>query len=421
MPQNKKFLAQKEIEDRQKKIVIIATISVLVIVIGLIVYGVVDRYVFRARATVIELDSYTISAAEFEQQVRWSRRNIIAEIDQILSTFQQLGGTSEVFAYFEQQLQISTTQLEQPLLIGQQVIQTMTDDLILLAVAEEMGIVLDEPLIDREIQEAFGFYIDGTPTPLPTQELAESEDQAVDPTATLQSDSDDGEPDPTATPLIIPTEYTEDLFESNYQTFLTSIKDDGITEKTIRYIVKMSVLRQELREEITVDLERTQEQVWVRHILVEDEETALEVIGKLAEGDDFADLAAEYSTDESNKDNGGDLGWFARGRMVQPFEEAAFALNVGEISDPVQTDFGWHILESLGKDDIELDPGSYDQLKSETFTDWLAELRLEYQPEVNEDWVKYVPTEPVLPPEYLTYIQSLTAQQPQLPPEVPQE
>ena len=148
MPQNKKFLAQKEIEDRQKKIVIISTLAVLVIVIGLVVYGVVDRYVFRARTTVIELESYTINADEFEQQVRWSRRNLILEIDQMLNTFQQLGGSPEVFAYFEQQLILSTTQLQQPLLIGQEVLQSMTDDIILLVVAEKMGVTIDEALID---------------------------------------------------------------------------------------------------------------------------------------------------------------------------------------------------------------------------------------------------------------------------------
>jgi len=423
MPQNKKFLAQKEIEDRQKKIVIISTITVLVIVIGLVVYGVVDRFVLRARTTVIELESYTINADEFEQQVRWNRRNLILEIDQILNTFQQLGGSPEVFAYFEQQLILSTTQLEQPLLIGQEVIQSMTDDIILLVESEKMGITIDEVLIDREIEEAFGFYADGTPTPLPTQELSGdgSADQADQPTVTPQSESDNQEPDPTATPLLIPTEYTEDLFKDVYKDFLNSIKDDGINEKTIRYLVKMSVIREEVLDAVTANVEQTQEQVWVRHILVDDEETALEITGKLAKGEDFADLAAEYSTDESNKDSGGDLGWFAKGRMVPAFEEAAFGLNVGEISDPIQTDFGWHILESLGKDDLQLDPAAYDQLKNEVFTNWLNEKRIEYQPEVNLDWVKYVPTEPTLPAEYITYIQSLTAQKPQLPPEVPEE
>lgn len=420
MPQNKKFLAQREIEDRQKRIVIISTIAVLVIVIGLVIYGVVDRYVFRARTTIIELESYTVTAEEFEQQIRWSRRNLIAEIDQILMTFQQLGGTPEVFSYFEQQLTLSTTKLEQPLLIGQEVLQTMTDDIILFVEAEKLGVIIDETLIDREIEEAFGFYIDGTPTPLATEVLIE--DSSADlPTSTPQTEADDGQPDPTATPLLIPTEYTEDLFKDNYKEFLNSIRNDGISEKTIRYIVKISVIRQELRELITAGTERTQEQVWIRHILVEDEATALEISARLADGEDFVDLAAEFSLDDSNKDSGGDLGWFAKGRMVPAFETAAFALSVGDISDPIQTDFGWHILESLGKEDQELDPASFEQLKTEAFTNWLNEKRSEYQPEVNEDWVKYIATEPVLPADYVNFIQSLTLQQPQLPPDVPQE
>jgi peptidyl-prolyl cis-trans isomerase D len=422
MPQNKKFLAQKQREDRQKKIVISTTIAILVIVIGLVIYGVIDRYVLQARTPVIEIESYTVTADQFEQQARWKRRNLIMEIDQILMTFQQLGGTPEIFSYFEQQLMQSMTKLSQPLLVGQEVLQEMTDNIIMLVEAEKMGIVVDKTLIDRDIQEAFGYYADGTPTPLPTQELPDNlgEEETL-PTITPQTTSDDQEPDPTATPLLVPTEYTEELFQNNYQEFLTSIKDSGINENTIRDIVKFSVIRQEVFAVVTADVEQTQEQVWIRHILVEDQETALEVAGKLAEGADFTELAAQYSLDESNKDSGGDLGWFARGRMVAPFEEAAFALEVGQISDPVQTDFGWHILESLGKEDQPLDPTSYDQLKNQMFTDWLIEKRNEYQPVVNQDWVRYIPNEPSLPPEYLSYIQSLSVQQPQLPPEVPQE
>ena len=409
-PHNKKFLAQKEKEDRQKRIIIIATISVLVIVFALVAYGVIDRFVLTPKVTLIELEDQTISADQFEQQVKWRRRNLIMDVDQMLMTFQQLGGTQEVFGYFEQQLMVAVNSLQQPLLVGQDVLQALTEDIILLVEAEKMGVIVDDVRIDNEIQEAFGYFVGGTATPAAA--LAPSSTPAT-------SDNQDGEPDPTATPLLQPTEYTEELFNNNYQEFLLSVKDAGISEETIRDIIKISVIREEIIEIVSADIAQEAEHVWIRHILVADEDTANEVIEKLADGEDFADLAAEYSLDTSNKDNGGDLDWFSRGAMVQPFEEAAFALEVGEISDPVQTDFGWHIMESLGKDDLLLDPSAYQQLRNQAYVDWMSEKKTIYQPIINEDWSNYVPSEPALPPDYLAYIQSISLEQPQLPPDVP--
>ncbi len=79
------------------------------------------------------------------------------------------------------------------------------------------------------------------------------------------------------------------------------------------------------------------------HILVETEEEAAELVTLLADGADFAELAAERSTGPSGP-NGGQLGWFSEGMMVAPFEEAVMALEIGEVSAPVETQFGWHVI-----------------------------------------------------------------------------
>lgn len=82
------------------------------------------------------------------------------------------------------------------------------------------------------------------------------------------------------------------------------------------------------------------------HILVEKQSQALIVLERLKKGEDFAKIAQEVSQDGSRR-RGGDLGWFGRGVMVREFEQAAFALQKGQISEPVKTQFGYHIIKRL--------------------------------------------------------------------------
>ena len=92
------------------------------------------------------------------------------------------------------------------------------------------------------------------------------------------------------------------------------------------------------------------EKIRVQHILVATKEDAEKILARLKKGEDFAVLAVEYSTCPSKK-NGGDLGLFGRNEMVKPFEEAAFALKVGEVSKPVETEFGWHLIKRIDPDE----------------------------------------------------------------------
>ena len=87
------------------------------------------------------------------------------------------------------------------------------------------------------------------------------------------------------------------------------------------------------------------DEVQARHILLKDDETAKEIAKKLSEGGDFAALAREMSEDEGSRDSGGNLGYFTNDMLEAKFTQVAFATQKGDISEPFETDYGWHILQ----------------------------------------------------------------------------
>lgn len=121
---------------------------------------------------------------------------------------------------------------------------------------------------------------------------------------------------------------------------------DAIAGAFIQKLIEADVTEEAIRAEYDKRIAAMPEETEVNasHILVETEEEAKEIAAELGKGADFAELAKARSKGPSAS-NGGNLGWFGRGQMVPPFEEAAFALKPGEVSAPVQTQFGWHVIK----------------------------------------------------------------------------
>lgn len=111
-------------------------------------------------------------------------------------------------------------------------------------------------------------------------------------------------------------------------------------------------------EEIQEFYDRMKQEVEAEHILVEDEELANEIKDKLDNGEDFAELAKEYSTDPGSAEEGGKLPTFSIGEMVPEFEDAAYTLDIDTISDPVQSSHGFHVIRVIERHDIAEDIGS---------------------------------------------------------------
>lgn len=182
----------------------------------------------------------------------------------------------------------------------------------------------------------------------------------------------------------------------------SGVTEAGIAEDIEKYLKTEKLLepRIDLKEdEIKAYFDENkdqfaqQEQVKASHILVEDEATAKEVKSKLDKGEEFADLAKEYSTDASNAESGGELGYFGKGEMEAAFEEAAFELKANEISGPVKTDYGYHIIkvedkkeakEAVYEDSKEAAKKAlFDERMQTEYYNWLEEKKEEYKIEKN--------------------------------------
>ncbi len=132
-------------------------------------------------------------------------------------------------------------------------------------------------------------------------------------------------------------------YEARMQYWRRRALRDLYFEKTIKASVKDEDAKKFYDEQVKAI--KPEEEVKARHILVEEEAKAKEIADKLAKGGDFAALAKEFSKDPGSKENGGDLGFFAKGQMVPEFEAAAFALEKGKVSAPIKSNFGWHVIK----------------------------------------------------------------------------
>lgn len=124
-------------------------------------------------------------------------------------------------------------------------------------------------------------------------------------------------------------------------------RDKTLLDEYLSQTAKKAVTPEAARKlyDETVKSIPAEQEVRARHILVESEEEAKKVADRVKGGEDFAKVAGEVSKDPGSKTDGGDLGFFTKDRMVEPFAEAAFKLEPGQISDPVKSQFGWHVIK----------------------------------------------------------------------------
>lgn len=186
----------------------------------------------------------------------------------------------------------------------------------------------------------------------------------------------------------------EEMF--NYQLAYSGYTMDQMKEELKNYLTIVKILEPKIEitdEEINSYFEDNkdrfaqEEEVQASHILVDDEETANKVKKLLDDGGDFAALAKEYSKDGSAQ-SGGDLGYFTKGEMIQEFEDAAFSMEIGQVSEPVKSEYGYHIIKVTDKKEAQEATleNSKDEIKdilrnqkvNELYPTWITEMQEQY-------------------------------------------
>ena len=415
----KKHMARLERERRQVNLIRGIAIAGIVIVAGLLAYGYLRLNVFALREPVARVNNVTITTGEWQERVKFQRA-------QMLNVYNQYSFYQQNFGFdYSQQLQQITTTLDSPEILGQQVLDQMTDEILIRQEAEKRGITVSDEEIDSYFKESFNFFPDGTPTPtitptefvfptLSSQQLTiypststptEAPTSTVTATATLDMSAT---PAPTATiapatptfvpelPTASPTPYTLEGYQKDYDEMLKGFSTYNVSEKTVRSVYKADLLRQRVRDDIAKDIPETEEQVFARHILVETEEEAKAAYDRLKDGEEFAVVAQEVSKDTGSAARGGDLDWQPRSFFVTEFADAAFRQKIGEIGQPVKTDFGYHIIQVIAREELPLSASQYEQKKETAFNDWLTAATEATTIETFEIWKERVPMEPAL-------------------------
>lgn len=413
----KKHIARLERERQQITLIKWIAIGSIVLVALLLGYGYLKTTYFMLKEPVANVNGEVITTEQFQERVRLERVRQLNMLE-TYNYYQQAFGMDT-----SQQVQQIQTLLSSPLGLGQQVLDTMTDELIVRQEAKKMGISVSTDELNKSIQEAYGFFPNGTFTPTVTATpftypTMSSEQLTLYPSTSTPTIAPTSTAGPTntpelsatatatatpagATPTTVPeaatataTPYTLEGFNSLFDKTLTELKPYGITEATLRSMYEYQLLRKKVLEQIAKDVPHVEEQVWARHILLDDPSKAAAIRVLLLHGGDFAQLAKENSKDTGSGANGGDLGWFGKGAMVAEFEQAAFSQKIGEIGEIVKSQFGYHIIQVLGKQELPVTDSQYQQNQETAFTNWLKTTKESAKITTFDIWKDRIPTGP---------------------------
>ena len=379
--ETKKHVARADLERRQRRLIIALMIAIGIIVFVLVGVGIYDTYFVKPYESVAVVNGEEISAGLFETRVRWAQRTLVAQMGSQIELLNAFADEPELTQTLQGQILELQAQLSNPALLAQDVFDQMTTEAVFRQEAERRGITVSAEEIDYTIYELFDFYPDGTPTPSPTSE---------------GDSSGEVESSPTELPQPIPTVYTREDYDEDYQNFMNSLRDFRIKEADFRDLVRNQLVQVKVQEafQAEMDIPETEEQVLVQHLIVQDEAVAEEVFLRYEDGQPWEELVLEYSEDTSTNETAGEIGWLSLGDLQSQFGQQAliiFTAPLGQVIGPVESSIGFHLILVDGREDRPLSEFALQRLTQTIYSDWVQSLRAEAEIEIIDGWEEHLP------------------------------
>ena len=406
--QDAEFQSRAEREERLQKLAIRGVIGVSALLVIAIAIAFAVEQLIMPRQAVASVNGETITVRQFSEAYKLEQNRLRLQLNQLQNAGLDMQQLSQSEPY-----KTWISEVNVPDQLGLRVINDMVDDLLLAREASTRDIAVDDAALQAAIQDFFGYdpaeaaligaapSATPEPTTTPTPFVSPTPTSIPSPTATATP----GEPEPTAEseptvtpqptviePTLNPTQVREN-YDENRESYRSYLSINGVAEETIDAFFERLAMEALLSDDLLGDGGLLY--VDARHILHESEDEALRTLQALQAGESFAELARALSTDQGSGARGGELGEAFVGNYVREFRLAIEGAAIGELVGPVQSEFGYHILQVRSKDMRTGDDiaNQLERAKERELAFFVESLRQDNQAgvEIFDNWLDHIP------------------------------
>ena len=437
--QTYKSKAEREKMWQQRTFIVIA--AIVIVSVAALLGAVAYEKVIRPNQAITTVNGSSVKTVDYQDRVRYLRW---LTAQQIRDFYYLVGGDANTI---QQYAGTQINNLRQPEVFGSQVLDEMEEEKILDQAAKDMGIKVDTAAVDEQVNRYMAQLVgltapalntatpttvpSLTPTPLVSPTPSNTPQPTNTPTLVPSATPSDTEPTPTpgpsATPTVPPTEtpipsptatlepsVVAATLEAQANTFYSDAKKAAdVSRSQARQLFYYDALRSAIQDYLIKDLPAEELKVNARHILIsfnpdlpagqappptdEEKAAALEkanaALKALQDGEPFADLAMAISNDTSAS-NGGELGWASPDNYVANFKDAVLNAAIGDIVGPIESEYGYHIIQVHGREIRPLSDSEITTRKTNTFQTWLDTQKQNAKIDRRNDWIDRVPSDP---------------------------